>query len=126
MAGHDVTLTCLPEEADLINAEGTVVCMILRGEDTPRLLNSGDQLGQLVVVTPAVANPVEYDLFAFAMQEPQYCAAEGHDLLNRIAPAGKSCLSIMNMPPLPRLKRIDALSITDLNGCYTDASVWDA
>ena len=37
MAGHDVTLTCLPEEADLINAEGTIFRMILRGEHTPLL-----------------------------------------------------------------------------------------
>ncbi|MEO1309265.1 MAG: hypothetical protein AAFV38_15575, partial [Pseudomonadota bacterium] len=64
MAGHDVTLTCLPEEADLINAEGTVVRLTLRGEEAPRLLKSGDQPGKLSALTPADANPAEYDLVA--------------------------------------------------------------
>ncbi|MEL6521783.1 MAG: hypothetical protein AAFQ66_12520 [Pseudomonadota bacterium] len=126
MAGHDVTLTCLPEEADLINAEGTVVRLTLRGEETPRLLKSGDQPGKLSALTPADANPAEYDLVALAMQEPQYRAPEVCDLLNRIATARKPCMSIMNMPPLPYLKRIAGISATDLTDCYTDASVWNA
>ena len=32
MAGHDVSLVCLPEEAELINAEGTTIRITLRGE----------------------------------------------------------------------------------------------
>ena len=125
MAGHDVTLTCLQEEADLINAEGTTIRLTLRGEDTPRLIKSNDQPGHLNAVTPTNADPSEYDLVALAMQEPQYRAAEVSDLLNRIAAARKPCLSIMNMPPLPFLKRIESLASVDLEGCYTDASVWD-
>ena len=38
MAGHEVTLVCLPEEVALINAEGTTVRINLRDEDKPRLL----------------------------------------------------------------------------------------
>ena len=126
MASHDVTLTCLKNEADLINAEGTVIRLTLRGEDTPRLIKSSDQPGSLNAVTPEGADPAGYDLVALAMQEPQYRAPEVRDLLNRIAAARKPCLSIMNMPPLPYLKRIENLSSVDLEGCYTDASVWEA
>ena len=32
MAGHDVTLVCLPEEAELINTAGTIVRITLRSE----------------------------------------------------------------------------------------------
>jgi hypothetical protein len=31
----------------------------------------------------------------------------------------------MSMPPLPFLKRIAALEGAALEGCYTDATVWD-
>jgi hypothetical protein len=34
------------------------------------------------------------------------------------------CMSIMNMPPLPYLKRIPGLNTEALTGCYTDATVW--
>ena len=125
MAGHDVTLVCLPEEADLINAEGTVVRMTLRGEDQPRLLLSGDQPGNLNALTPNEANPEDYDLIALAMQEPQYGAGEVRALLGRIAASKKPCMSIMNMPPLPYLQRIKGLDTAALTDCFTDASVWD-
>jgi hypothetical protein len=35
------------------------------------------------------------------------------------------CMSIMNMPPLPYLKRIPGLDADALKPAYTDASVWD-
>jgi len=35
-------------------------------------------------------------------------------------------MSIMNMPPLPYLKRIPGIDADALRSCYTDASVWDA
>jgi hypothetical protein len=34
-------------------------------------------------------------------------------------------MSIMNIPPLPYLKRIPGLATDALRSCYTDASVWD-
>lgn len=125
MAGHDVTLVCLPEEAKLINAEGTVVRMTLRGEDEPRLLKSGDFPGTLNAMTPDEIDPESYDLVGLAMQEPQFRAKPVWELLNRIAAAGKPCLSIMNMPPLAYLKRIPGLDADALRGCYTEPAVWD-
>ncbi|NNK79444.1 MAG: hypothetical protein HKP40_12130 [Litoreibacter sp.] len=125
MAGHNVTLVCMPAEAELINAEGTIVRMTLRGEDTPRLLKSGDFPGELNAVIPDDADPTEYDLTCLAMQEPQYRAPEVRALLGRIAASGKPCMSIMNMPPLPYLQRIEGLDTSTLTDCFTDASVWD-
>lgn len=125
MAGHNVTLVCLPEEADLINNEGTTVRMTFRGESAPRLLRSKDMPGRLKACTPDEANPADYDLIAMAMQEPQYGAPSVRALLTRIAASKKPCLSIMNMPPLPYLKRIKGLDTAQLNACFTDPEVWD-
>jgi hypothetical protein len=47
------------------------------------------------------------------------------ELLDSVARAKRPCLSIMNMPPLPYLKRIPGLDTEPLKSCYTDASVWD-
>ena len=116
MAGHAVTLVCLPEEAALINSEGTTVGLTLRGEDAPRLIRSADQPGMLNATTPVEANPEAYDLVALAMQEPQYRADEVSALLARIAQAGRPCLSIMNMPPLRYLQRIDGIVAADFMG----------
>ncbi len=74
MAGHNVTLVCLPQEADLINSEGTFVRLTLRGEDQPRVIASTDQPGEVSALAPDHADPANYDLVALAMQEPQYGA----------------------------------------------------
>jgi len=126
MAGHDVTLVCLPDEASLINASGTEVRIKLRDEAEHRSISSSGQPGKLDAVTPANASPEAYDLVGLAMQEPQYSAPEIAKLLERIGLAGTPCLSIMNMPPLAFLRRIPALANIDLAPCYADASVWDA
>jgi hypothetical protein len=59
------------------------------------------------------------------MQEPQYAAHEIRMLMMRIADARVPCLSIMNMPPLPYLKRIPGLDAEALEGAFTSARVWD-
>ena len=125
MAGHNVTLVCLPEEADLINSEGTFVRITLRSEDEPRIIASNDQPGKVNACTPEDADPAAYDLIAMAMQEPQYSADSVRDLLGRIAASQKPCLSIMNMPPLPYLRRISGLDTDLLAPCFADPSVWD-
>ena len=45
--------------------------------------------------------------------------------MHRIAQAGLPCMSIMNMPPLPYLKRIPGLDIELCRESYTDTGVWD-
>lgn len=124
MAGHDVTLICRDKTADLINTKGTVVRIKLRDEDSHREFHSADYPGKVDAQTPQQAEPEQYDMIALAMQEPQYSSPEVKGLLNRIAASGRPCLSIMNMPPLPYLKRIDQLKDAHLDACYDNASVW--
>lgn len=124
MAGHDVTLVCREQTAKLINDEGTTVRLTLRGEDLPRLIRSGEQPGHVDAAPPEDVVPGDYDLIALAMQEPQYGAPAVKELMLRIAASGKPCLSIMNMPPLPYLRRMDALQDADLDQCYADPTVW--
>ena len=50
-----------------------------------------------------------YDLVVLAMQEPQYLDHDVAMLLTGIAEARVPCLSLMNMPPLPYLKRIPTI-----------------
>lgn len=126
MAGHNVTLVCLKEEANLINKEGSVVRIKLRNEQAHRSIKSSDLPGKLDAVVPSKVNPDRYSLVALAMQEPQYAASDVKKLLNKLGAAGLPCLSIMNMPPLAYLWRIDTLRQIDLAACYRDASVWDA
>jgi hypothetical protein len=69
--------------------------------------------------------PQDYDMAALAMQEPQYRSAGVRELLQTLARAKVPCMSIMNMPPLPYLKRIPGLNTDPLKSCYTDATVWE-
>ena len=125
MAGHDVTLVCREATAGLINKEGTEIRIKLRGEDTHRAIRSATLPGRLDAVTPQLADPGAYDLVGLAMQEPQYAAHEIRMLLMKIAIAGTPCLSIMNMPPLPYLKRIPGLDTPSLEAAFMNARVWD-
>ena len=125
MAGHNVTLVCRRKTADLINREGTEVRIKLRDEPKHRSIFSRDLPGKLDAVTPADVDVSRYDLVGLAMQEPQYTNHTIRVLMIKIAEAKLPCLSIMNMPPLPYLKRIPALAEMDLEEAYTNAQVWE-
>jgi hypothetical protein len=124
MAGHDVTLVCRTASAKLINTEGTDVRIKLRDEDAHRSIKSYDLPGKLNATTPESTDPNQFDMIGLAMQDPQYSSAAVAGLMKRIAQSKKPCLSIMNMPPLPFLKRIPALADANLSDCYHDADVW--
>ena len=124
MAGHDVTLVCRQKTADLINAEGTDVRIKLRGEDAHRSFLSGDLPGALDAAAPSAVKLERYDLVALAMSEPQYGSDDIRALLKRIAAARLPCLSIMNMPPLPFLKRIAGLDAGLLEQSFNTPEVW--
>ncbi|MEO5740050.1 MAG: hypothetical protein ABIU95_04715 [Burkholderiales bacterium] len=125
MAGHRVSLVCTRPTADLINREGTVVRFPLRGRTEPVAIVSGDLPGALHGVTPDEVDPSAFDLVVLAMQEGQYGAPDVRRLMGRVAQARKACLAIMNMPPLPYLKRISGLDTQSLESVYADATVWD-
>ena len=60
------------------------------------------------------------------MQEPQYRSPGVRELMALVARSGVPCVSIMNMPPLPYLKRIPGLDANGLRDSFADATVWDA
>lgn len=126
MGGHKVTLVCLPEEAELINSKGQTVRMPVRGRDDLVEIHSSKLAGKLSAASPKDVKPGDYDLIALAMQEPQYASPGVRELLDAIGKSGKPTMSIMNMPPLPYLKRIPGLDHKALEDCFTDASVWSS
>ncbi|CAL77272.1 hypothetical protein BRADO3490 [Bradyrhizobium sp. ORS 278] len=125
MAGHNVTLVCRKKTAELINREGTEVRIKLRDEPNHRSIFSRDLPGKLDAASPDAVDLSRYDLVGLAMQEPQYTNHTIRVLMVKIAEAKLPCLSIMNMPPLPYLKRIPALANSDLEEAYTNAQVWE-
>lgn len=125
MAGHNVTLVCRKNTAELINRDGTEVRIQLRGEPAHRSIFSRDLPGKLDATSPDKVDLSRYDLVALAMQEPQYTNHTIRVLMIKIAAAKLPCLSIMNMPPLPYLKRIEGLANMDLEEAYTNAQVWE-
>ena len=107
--GHKVHLVCLPPEADLINAEGFRVRMPVRGRKEPVVLNSRKLPGKVTAGGAAGVDPKQYDLVGLCMQEPQYRSPGVRELLDAVAKSRVPCMSIMNMPPLPYVKRIPGL-----------------
>jgi len=123
--GHSVHLVCLPAEADLINAEGFRVYLPVKGRQDRVTLDSRKLPGKVTAGGAAGVNPADYDLVGLAMQEPQYRSPGVRELLDAVAKAKVPCMSIMNMPPLPYVKRIPGLDYDALKPAFTDASVWD-
>jgi hypothetical protein len=123
--GHKVKLVCLPAEADLINQEGARVRLPVKGRKDLVEIDNRKLPGNLSAGSPAGNNPADYDLVCLAMQEPQYRSPGVRELLDAVARAKVPCMSIMNMPPLPYLKRIPGLATDPLRSCYTDATVWE-
>src|SRR5207249_969262 len=123
MAGHRVALVCTGPTAELINREGTVVCFPIKGRELLLDIASKKLPGLLSATTPDEADPGQFDLVVLGMQEAQYGAPGVRELMGRVAKASVPCLAIMNMPPLPYLKRIPALETETLEPCYADARV---
>jgi hypothetical protein len=123
--GHKIHHVCLPAEADLINAEGFRVKLPVRGRKDPVLLDSTKLPGKVTAGGAAGVNPSDYDLVGLAMQEPQYRSPGVRELLDAVAKSRVPCMSIMNMPPLPYVKRIPGLDYEALKPAYTDPTVWD-
>ena len=124
MAGHRATLVCTAGTAELINREGTRVRFPPKGGAAPVEIASLGLPGAVRATTPGAADPEAYDLVVLGMQEAQYGAPGVRELMARISASRKACLAIMNMPPLPYLRRIPGLSTASLEGCYADPEVW--
>ena len=122
--GHSVKLVCLPAEADLINTEGFRVRMPVKNRMEPIEIDSRKLPGKVSAAGPGDVNPNDYDLVGLAMQEPQYRSPGVRELLDAVAKSRVPCMSIMNMPPLPYVKRIAGLNHAALEAAYTDPTVW--
>ncbi len=125
MAGHSVSLVCTKATTDLINRQGTVVRFPIKGREGLLDISSKALPGVLSASTPEDADPGKFDLIVLGMQEAQYGSPGVRELMGRAGRSRKPCLAIMNMPPLPYLQRIPALSTDSLLGCYADPAVWD-
>ena len=126
LAAHNVDLVCLPAEADLINTEGAIVRMPVKGREGLVEINSKKLPGKMAAGGTTAFNPADYDLVVLAMQEPQYRSPGVRELLDAVAKSKVPCMSIMNMPPPPYLKRIKAIDADAIRACYTEAAVWDS
>ena len=124
--GHSIHLVCLPAEADLINADGFKVQLPVRGRKDPILLESRKLPGKVTAGPATGVDPKNYDLVGLCMQEPQYRSPGVRELLDAVAKSRVPCMSIMNMPPLPYVKRIPGLDYAALEPAYTDPRVWDS
>src|SRR6266481_5597501 len=111
LAGHRVSLVCTRPTADLINREGTVVRFPIKGRESLLDVASKELPGSLSARTPDEVDPAQFDLVVLGMQEAQYGSPGVRELMGRVAKAGVPCLAIMNMPPLPYLKRIPSLAL---------------
>ena len=125
MAGHDATMVCLPNEVEAFNAHGAIVRFPVRGRDELIEVNSDELRGTLDAIPPQDTDPSRFDLVCLAMQEPQYRSDEIRALLSSIGEAGRPCMSIMNMPPLAYLRRLESIDPKSVERCFTDPSVWD-
>jgi len=125
LAGHDTTLVCLPAEAELFNAEGARVRLPVKGRSSLVEIDSRKLPGKLAAAGPEAVDPAAFDLVVLAMQEPQYRSPGVRELVAAVAKSRVPCMSIMNMPPLPFLKRLPGLDAEKLRDCFADASVWD-
>ena len=126
LAGHHVTLVCLPVEVECFNREGARVRLPVKGREALVEIDSRTAPGKLAACGPDAADPAAFDLVALAMQEPQYGSPGVRELLDRVARSRKPCMSIMNMPPLPYLARIPGVSADACRACYTEPAVWDS
>ena len=124
LAGHNVTLVCLPAEVALFNAEGARVRLPVKGREGLVEIDSLKASGKLDAAGPDAVDPTAFDLVALAMQEPQYGSAGVRELLDRVAVSRVPCMSIMNMPPLPYMARIPGISLDACRNAYTDPAVW--
>ena len=123
-SGHNVTLACLPDEAELINRDGVRIRLPVRSTGKLVEVHSKGLAGKLDAAVPADISPGDFDMAALAMQEPQYRTSGARELLSAIGRSRIPCMSIMNMPPLPYLNRVLGDRSDGLKDAYTEVAVW--
>jgi len=125
MARQNVSLVCTRSTAELIRREGTVVKFAVKGRQALLDVPSTKLPGTLSASAPDEVDPAAFDLVVLGMQEAQYGSPGVRELMSRIAKARIPCLAIMNMPPLPYLRRIPGIQTAAVEACYADPGVWE-
>ncbi|HET7504141.1 MAG TPA: hypothetical protein VFK02_24135 [Kofleriaceae bacterium] len=123
MAGQSVSLVCTRSTAELIRKDGTVVKFSIKGRAID--VASIGLPGKLSADAPDDVDPAAFDLVVLGMQEAQYGSPGVRELMGRVARSRVPCLAIMNMPPLPYLRRIPGIDTRGVEGCYADPGVWE-
>src|SRR5262245_52220521 len=126
LAGHTVHLVCLPAEADLINSEGAIVRLPVKGRDRLVEINSKQLPGKLSAGGTTAVKPADHVLLVLVIHERQYRPPDVRGVREAMTKSRMPCMSIMNMPPLTYLQRIPGLNAEACRSCYTDPSVWDS
>ena len=98
----------------------------MRGRKDPVLLESRKLPGKVTAGPAAGVEPKQYDLIGLCMQEPQYRSPGVRELLDAVGKSRVPCMSIMNMPPLPYVKRIPGLDYERAGGGLHRSAVWDS
>src|SRR5437762_11008489 len=91
--GHELTLVCLPAEADLINTDGFRVRMPVRGRAEPVEIDSRKLPGKVRAAGTSEVDPADFDLVGLAMQEPQYRSPGVRELMTKVARSRVPCMS---------------------------------
>src|SRR5829696_1319883 len=94
--------------------------ILILGAAYGSLLDSQMLPGKVTAGPATGVNPKDYDLICLAMQEPQYRSPGVKELLDAVAKSRVPTMSIMNMPPLPYVKRIPGLDTEKLKTAFTD------
>ena len=68
LAGHAVTLVCLPAEVEAFNRDGARVRLPIKGREGLVEIDTRKAPGKLDAAGPGAVDPKNYDLIALAMQ----------------------------------------------------------
>lgn len=120
LAGHRVTFVGRAAELSLMVQHDLVLRIPRRKSDEVVELRTRDAS----FTTPGEARPEHADLVILAIQEPQLADPEMTALVQRVSAAGTPCLSIMNLPPPPFLRRL-GLDEAAFEGVYASIDAWE-
>lgn len=120
LAGHDVTFLGRAEEIEKLAARDLVVRIPLRnGQGIAELRNASCSFA-----TPENADLRAADFVVIAMQEPHFSDPSAGRVLEQVARSGLPCLSVMNLPPAPFLRRL-GIPESAFEGVYSAQEIWD-
>jgi len=131
LAGHAVTLVGRREEVAAIAKNGKLELILPQRRSSERMLlevplSESAYAGRCALRAPSDVYPGAEDFVILAMQEPHFAAPEIEALMGLIGKAGLPCLSIMNLPPPPFMRRLCDFPPETFAGVYVSGKAWNA